>query len=75
MASRAIGGPGHPASWRPSSGTPAPVLYAVDGLSMKTLWKTALADLEPGGKYVTPVAAHGVIYVATDRLHAFVPAL
>jgi len=54
--------------------TPAPVLYAIDGLSMKTLWKTAPADLEPGGKYVTPVAAHGVIYVSTDRLHAFVPA-
>ena len=54
--------------------TPPPVLYAVDGLTLKLLWKSAPADLEPGGKYVTPVLAHGVVYVATDRLHAFVPA-
>lgn len=24
-----------------------------------------------GGRYVTPVTAHGVVFVATDRLHAF----
>lgn len=51
--------------------TPGPVLYAVDGRSMKLLWKTAPGELEPGGKYVTPIAAHGVLYVATDRLQAF----
>lgn len=53
--------------------TPAPVLYAVDGVSMKLLWRSAPGTLEPGGKYVTPLAAHGVVFVATDRLHAFVP--
>ena len=46
--------------------------FVVDGLTLKLLWKSAPA--EPGGKYVTPVLAHGVVYVATDRLHAFVPA-
>ena len=51
--------------------TPPPVIYAIDGRSMKLLWKSALQDLEPGGKYVTPTAAHGILYVATDRLHAF----
>lgn len=54
--------------------TPAPVVYAVDGRTMKLLWKSAPEDLEPGGKYVTPAAAHGVLYVATDRLHAFTAA-
>ena len=53
---------------------PAPVLYAIDGLTMKLLWRSAPGDLEPGGKYVTPALAHGVLYVATDRLHAFAPA-
>jgi outer membrane protein assembly factor BamB len=51
--------------------TPPPVIYAVDGTTMKLLWKSAPSDLEPGGKYVTPAVAHGVVYVATDRLHAF----
>lgn len=51
--------------------TPVPVLYALDGTTMKLLWRSAPADLEVGGKYVTPAAAHGVLYVATDRLHAF----
>ncbi|MDB4945832.1 MAG: hypothetical protein JWP97_5366 [Labilithrix sp.] len=57
-----------------SPATPAPVLYAIDGVSMKMLWRTAPGDLEVGGKYVTPLAAHGVLYVATDRLHAFAAA-
>jgi hypothetical protein len=54
--------------------TPPPILYAVDGRTMKVLWKSRPQDLEPGGKYVTPAAAHGVVYVATDRLHAFAAA-
>jgi hypothetical protein len=51
--------------------TPSPIVYAVDGTTMRLLWKSAPTDLEPGGKYVTPAAAHGILYVATDRLHAF----
>ena len=53
---------------------PGPVLYAVDGLTMKLLWRSATADLEKGGKYVTPIVAHGTVFVATDRLHAFTAA-
>jgi hypothetical protein len=52
---------------------PSPVLYALDGTTMRLLWKSAPADLEQGGKYGTPAVAHGTIFVATDRLHAFVP--
>jgi hypothetical protein len=54
--------------------TPSPVLYAVDGTTMKLLWRSAPSDLEAGGKYVTVATAHGTVYVATDRLHAFAPA-
>lgn len=54
--------------------TPGPVVYAVDGRTMRVLWRSQPGQLEPGGKYVTPAAAHGVLYVATDRLHAFVAA-
>ncbi len=54
--------------------TPGPVLYAIDGRTMKLLWKSPPGSLEPGGKYVTPAVAHGVVFVATDRLHAFAPA-
>jgi outer membrane protein assembly factor BamB len=50
---------------------PGPVLYAVDALTMKLLWKTSPTELEKGGKYVTPLVAHGTVFVATDRLHAF----
>ena len=34
----------------------------------------APADLERSGKYVTPIVAHGTVFVATDRLHAFTAA-
>jgi hypothetical protein len=53
--------------------TPAPCIYAVDGTTMNLLWRSSPADLEVGGKYVTVATAHGTIYVATDRLHAFAP--
>jgi outer membrane protein assembly factor BamB len=50
--------------------TPSPILYAIDGTTMELLWTTTL---EPGGKYATPLVAHGTVFVATDRLHAFAP--
>jgi len=48
-----------------------PVLYAVDGTSMTALWRSAPCDLDVGGKYSTPVIAHGVVFVGTDRIQAF----
>jgi hypothetical protein len=51
--------------------TPGPVLYAVDGTTMRLLWKTSPSELAPGGKYATPAIAHGAVFVATDRLYAF----
>lgn len=53
--------------------TPRPVLYAVDGVSMKLLWKSGPADLLVGGKYSTPAVAHGTVIVGTDRIEAFGP--
>jgi hypothetical protein len=53
--------------------TPSPVLYALDGRTMRVLWRTAPNQLEPGGKYTTAAIAHGRVFVATDRLHAFAP--
>ncbi len=50
--------------------TPTPILYAVDGSTMKVLWRSE--PLGPSGKYTTPVVSHGVVYVASDRLIAFV---
>lgn len=52
--------------------TPTPVLHAVDGTTMKPLWRSP--PLGPSGKYTTPAVAHGTVYVATDRLQAFAPA-
>jgi hypothetical protein len=49
---------------------PHPVLFAVDGTTMKMLWNSG-QTLHVGGKYVTPVVAHGVVFVATDRVQAF----
>ena len=62
-----------------TTNTNHPVLYAVDGTTMKLLWSsfntnTQKGSGEPlaiGGKYVTPVVAHGVVYVGTDRVQAF----
>lgn len=51
--------------------TPTPVLYAVDGTTMKLLWRSE--PLGPSGKYATPVVANGTVYVASDRLIAFTP--
>jgi hypothetical protein len=55
----------------PAYVTPRPMLYALDGSTMKLLWKSAANALETGGKYSTPVAAHGQVFVVTDRVTAF----
>ncbi len=48
-----------------------PALLAFDAATMRLVWRSADMDLEVGGKYVTPAAAHGVIFVGTDRIEAF----
>jgi hypothetical protein len=57
-----------------SATTPLPVLYAVDGTSLVPLWNSTSggAGLRLGGKYETPVVAHGTVFVVTDRVQAFV---
>jgi hypothetical protein len=60
-------------------GTNHPVLYALDGTTLQVLFRTPddrLAastgtPLALGGKYVTPVVAHGAVFVGTDRVQAF----
>ncbi len=48
-----------------------PVLYAVDAATMAPLWHSAPAQLHVGGKYNTPLIAHGVVFAGTDRVQAF----
>jgi hypothetical protein len=48
-----------------------PVLYVIDGATMKPLWHTAVDELGEGGKYTIPVVKHGTAYVATDRVRAY----
>jgi hypothetical protein len=50
---------------------PRPILYAVDGSSLATLWSTGAGELEVGGKYSTPLVVHGTVFVGTDRIRAF----
>ena len=50
---------------------PHPVLYALAATSLRVIWHSAPDQLEVGGKYATPLIAHGVVYVGTDRIHAF----
>jgi hypothetical protein len=50
--------------------TPHPILYAIDGTTMKLLYRSAEQDLFVGGKYVTPLVAHGTVFVVTDRVQA-----
>ena len=51
--------------------SPHPILYALDGTTMRVLYRTADADLGPSGKYTTPVVAHGTVFVVTDSVQAF----
>ncbi len=53
---------------------PHPVLHAIDGSTMRPLWDSG-TTLHVGGKYSTPVIAHGFAFVATDRVQAFSLAL
>lgn len=50
---------------------PHPVLFAFDGATLQLLYRSAPTDLDVGGKYVEPVVAHGMVFVATDRVQAF----
>jgi hypothetical protein len=50
---------------------PHPILYAVDGTTMTVLWQSAPNELYVGGKYGAPTAAHGMVFVATDRIQAY----
>lgn len=55
-----------------SPSTPRPILYAIDGTTLAPLWNSG-STLEVGGKYMTPVVAHGTVFVVTDRVQAFAP--
>ena len=50
---------------------PTPVLYAVDAMSMKLLWKSKPGELQMSGKYNEPTIAEGQVLVGTDRIQAF----
>jgi hypothetical protein len=50
---------------------PHPVLWAVDAATLQPLWRSSADDLQVGGKYSTPLVAHGVVFVGTDRIQAF----
>jgi hypothetical protein len=50
---------------------PHPVLAAFDASTLAQIYRSAPADLGVGGKYVTPVVAHGTVFVGTDRIQAF----
>jgi competence ComEA-like helix-hairpin-helix protein len=50
---------------------PQPVLYAIDPMTLKVIWKSAAGLLEASGKYNSPTIAGGTVYVGTDRIVAF----
>jgi mono/diheme cytochrome c family protein len=50
---------------------PKPILYALDALSLKLLWKSPAGALHPSGKYNEPLVARGTVFVGTDRIQAF----
>jgi hypothetical protein len=53
------------------SDVPHPVLYAIDAQDLHLLWRSSPDQLNVGGKYGTVAIAHGVVFVATDRIQAF----
>jgi len=58
---------------KPGFTPPNAVLYAFDGVTLETLWRSSADDLGPGGKYNHVVVAHGTVYVGTDGIAAFTP--
>lgn len=50
---------------------PKPVLYAIDPMTLKVIWKSAAGLLQASGKYNSPTIADGTVYVGTDRIVAF----
>jgi hypothetical protein len=50
---------------------PHPNLFAIDAATMKPLWQSTPNLLNVSGKYNTPTIARGVVFVGTDRIHAF----
>jgi outer membrane protein assembly factor BamB len=50
---------------------PQPVLYALDAMTLKLLWKSAPGQLHASGKYNEPTIARGMVFVGTDRIQAF----
>jgi outer membrane protein assembly factor BamB len=50
---------------------PHPILYAFDGTTTQLLWRSPDGELDVGGKYNTAAIAHGIVYVATDRVQAY----
>lgn len=50
---------------------PKPVLYALDALSLKLLWRSPAGALHTSGKYNEPLVARGTVFVGTDRIQAF----
>lgn len=50
---------------------PQPVLFAIDPMTLKVLWKSDAGFLQASGKYNSPTIADGTVYVGTDRIVAF----
>ncbi len=50
-----------------------PYIVAVDPTTtpIQTLFQTPVGTLHPGGKYNSPSAAHGMVFVGTDRVQVF----
>jgi len=48
-----------------------PILYALDPMTLKPLWRSTPEMLNVGGKYNTPAFGRGRVFVGTDRIQAF----
>jgi hypothetical protein len=58
---------------KPGFDPPSAIAHAFDAGTLAELWSSSPGDLGPSGKYGHVVVAHGVLYVGTDRIAAFVP--